>query len=441
MLKSLRSIIFPPLIIWFLSRLLIVLVAMIIVPIAAQNQTVAQLILPGISIPIDPPYDQYGWWDRFFAWDSIWYYRIVHSGYEYADDTRQHSVAFFPLYPLLTWLGMRIGFSFPIAALLVNNLAFLAALIVLYHWVQERYNSKIAWWAIAFMAWCPYSLYCTVIYTEGLFLLLTTASLRAFDRCNYIATAIFGSLATATRITGVALIPAMFITSFRQKRPPKAYLAAIFTGMGLVTYCIYQYILFREPLAFLRAQRGWRTSAGFAWQGWRFMFQQVFLGVDNLASGNLQNIVHPLLMLIIFFACILLWCIRSRINSHLLTYTFAVIWMVTWVLTRNPFPGSIFTRDPSVKLTLIFGGLIVLLITRPRLPMIAFAYAMFSYAIILNTGLTASVERYVYGIATIPVAFSLLLVRTPRGGYFVLGFCGLLLTIFTVQFALNQWLA
>lgn len=35
------------------------------------------------------------------------------------------------------------------------------------------------------MAWCPLSLFAGVIYTEGLYLLLSTAALRAFDKQQY----------------------------------------------------------------------------------------------------------------------------------------------------------------------------------------------------------------------------------------------------------------
>ena len=53
---------------------------------------------------------------------------------------------------------MTFGLPFAIAGTLVNNLAFLGALLVIYDWMQERYEVEIARWTIAILVWCPLSL-------------------------------------------------------------------------------------------------------------------------------------------------------------------------------------------------------------------------------------------------------------------------------------------
>jgi Gpi18-like mannosyltransferase len=100
-----------------------------------------------------------------------------------------------------------LAYPFEVAGTLVN-ICFLGAIIIVYLWVEEHHGKSAARWSSAVLAWCPFSLFGTVIYTEGLFLLLSTAALRAFDKKQYFWLALCGALATATRPTGIALIPA-----------------------------------------------------------------------------------------------------------------------------------------------------------------------------------------------------------------------------------------
>ena len=107
------------------------------------------------------------------------------------------------------------------------------------------------------LAWCPFSLFCTVIYTEGLFLFLTASALRAFERGEYIWAAFWGALTTATRGPGVALIPAFWLTAWREKRPPLAYAAGFASAIGLFLFSLYCGIDLGDPLAFIRIQKAW----------------------------------------------------------------------------------------------------------------------------------------------------------------------------------------
>ena len=108
---------------WLISRIVII-VAML-------------LIAPTLPIAENAQAPTFGW-DVFYAWDSIWYHRIVAVGYEFVNDGKQYSVAFFPLLPLLTRVIMYSGISFEVAATLINNAAFLGALIIFYSWVKEE---------------------------------------------------------------------------------------------------------------------------------------------------------------------------------------------------------------------------------------------------------------------------------------------------------------
>ena len=152
-------------------------------------------------------------WQAFANWDGVWYQKIATFGYEYVPDGHAHSVAFFPLFPLLSHSLMLLGLPFPIAGLIVSNLAFMGALLVIYLWTREQFNQTVAAWSVIVLSWCPLSLYGSLAYTEGLFLLLSSLALHAFEKRRYFWASVWGALMTATRITGVTLIPTFFVVS------------------------------------------------------------------------------------------------------------------------------------------------------------------------------------------------------------------------------------
>ncbi|BAZ38868.1 hypothetical protein NIES4101_48130 [Calothrix sp. NIES-4101] len=404
---------------WLISRFIIFFVMFAVMPIAAKT----------LHINIH----QYGWWDVLFAWDSAWYYQIVTRGYNYGLDftKTQYSVAFFPLYPLLIWALTQIKIPVVVAGLLINNLAFFAALIVLYAWVEERYDQNIARWATATMAWCPYSIYGTVMYTEGLFFFFSISALRAFERKQYAWAGFWGALSTATRITGITLIPAFFLSAWKQKRPITAYIASFTVAGGVLLYSLYCLIKFGDALAFLNAQKGWRTSAGFAWQGWWHMLMQIVIGGKNVALTDIKDPWYLLQFAIIIISSCLLLRFRQKIGDTKVRYSFFLLWFLLWLMAG----------DSLIKIVLIFGGLYLLWCYRSSIPLVSAIYGFFSYGIALNTGLTASVERYVYAIAPLFIASGLLFSKYPRWAYAVMAFGGLILALFCVRFAQNFWLA
>jgi Gpi18-like mannosyltransferase len=407
-----------PIAMWLSSRLLILVAMLIIAPLIPVPEN-------GIAVTFS--------WDVLHAWDSSWYEKIVTSGYDFSSDVKQiHTVAFFPLFPLLTRAVMTIGLPFKVASTLVNNIAFLSALIVLYFWVEELYGQKPARWATATLAWCPYSLYGTVIYTEGLFLLCTIAALRAFEKKQYIWAAFWGVLSTATRVPGVALIPAFLFVSWKENRDIKAYIASLTTGLGIILYSLYCQLKFGDALAFIHAQKAWRGDAtGFALQGWWKMLMQITVGFTNWEFGYIKEPLHPLLFLIIIICGCLLWHFRLKLGNRKFRYGLYFLWLLLWLLTG----------DEIFKIILVFGGIYLLWLSRNKIPLVTVVYGFSSLALILNTGITASAERYAYGIISLSIAFGLLLERYPRWGYPIMYFFAILLGHFSVRFARDLWVA
>jgi Gpi18-like mannosyltransferase len=237
---------------WLLSRLLIFLAMGVIAP-----------LVPQFLIQVDPNavpnFIPALGWKMFTHFDGGAYLEIATSGYNYANG--RGNVVWFPLFPLVISGVMKLGIPSEVAGTLVNNFAFLGALVILHSWVKEHSGIVAARWTIAVLAWCPFSLFGTVIYTEGLFLLVTTAALRAFDRGHYRWAILWGAMATATRVPGTALVPAFLFVSWKEKRPTVAYITAFAVGIGLIAFSLYCGFAFGDFLAFVHGQKAWQQAS------------------------------------------------------------------------------------------------------------------------------------------------------------------------------------
>lgn len=402
--------------IWLFSRLLVITTMLLIAPLLPAP--------PGGIVP------QFGW-QVFAAWDGEWYQKIITNGYEYIADGKQHSVAFFPLFPLVVKGVMALGLPFNIAGTLVNNFAFLGALLLVFNWVESTSGSSAARWTVATLAWCPFSLYGTVTYTEGLFLLLSTAALRAYEKQQYGSVALWGAMASATRVTGAMLVPTFLFMSWQEGRSKRAYLASLATSGGLLLFSGYCWLRFGDAWAFVHVQPAWGGSAGLAWQGWLTLVRQAIVGSIDASTGAIKNPLHGLLFGSICAAAWLLWRFRQKLDSIKVGYVFCIFGFVLWLL------GG----DRLLKLIMVFGGIFLLWHFKNQISRVVVVYGFFTLALLLNAGRTISVDRYAYGIVSLSIALGLLLSRYPRWGYFIMLFFALNLIQVAILFSQKIWVA
>ncbi|MEB3181975.1 MAG: hypothetical protein VKL59_23505 [Nostocaceae cyanobacterium] len=407
---------FFPTAMWLFSRCFIFITMLLIAPLLPAPPD-------GIKATVDL--------GVFAAWDTGWYHSIVTNGYQYGTDGQPYSVAFFPLFPLFVRIVMNLGLSFELAGILVNNLAFLGALIVLFTWMKERHGITRARWGTAVLAWCPLSLFGTVIYTEGVYLLFSTAALRAFDKKQYLWTAIWGTCATMSRPTGIALVPAFVFAVWKERRGAIALLASLAAGGGLFIYSMYCLLRFDDALAFVNAQKAWRPSLGFDWPRWWKMIVQIVAGTANWKAGYIVDPWHPLIFVLIMVCGYLLWHFRSKVGRTKLDYGLGALAFFLWLLAGDPLTNAV----------MVFGGIYLLWRLRAELRFITVAYGFCGIGLLLASGGTISLNRLAYGIVSLSIGLGLLIARYPRWGYMVMGFFLLLLTSFSIRFAQDLWVA
>jgi Gpi18-like mannosyltransferase len=367
-IKSTKSIFFVASV-WLLSRLVILVGMQLIAPLLPIS------LMHGSTTPTIG-------WQLFSNWDGYWYKSIAVSGYSYTGYDQvnlenQSSIAFFPLFPLVTRAVMSIGLPFEVAGTVVNNLAFLGALGTLYNWVEERHGINAARWSTAVLAWSPLSIFGTVTYTEGLFLLLTTASLQAFDKRQYAKAALWGAMATATRAYGVALIPTFLLVAWRDRRPAIAYFIAFLTGGGLLLFSLYCAFRFADPLAFVHAQKGWQVQTGFNGKVWWDLFTQ-----DLLFRKGWSTAFFAVTKIVTFFgSSYLLWHLRAKLGIIAATYGFCAISMI------------------------------------------------------IASGASLSIERFIFGIVSVSIALGLLLSGNHKWGYATISIFAIFLLYYSTRFA------
>lgn len=189
-----------------------------------------------------------------FPWanfDGVHYLSIASEGYN-------HTEGYFPVYPFLIRLVAKIfGGGQPFSAayffsgLLLANLFFVAAMLVFYKLLRLDYATVFVKKVVLFLLFFPTAFYFVSVYTESLFLLLVLSSLYFARKGQWLRACLLGMLVTATRIVGVAIIPALFyeiVKAGKIKRPEVLYL--LLTPIGIGLYAIYNYFYVGSWLAF-----------------------------------------------------------------------------------------------------------------------------------------------------------------------------------------------
>jgi len=167
---------------------------------------------------------------------------------------------YFPLFPILSkFLSLLIGGGFKDIAtsgLIVSHLSFFLALIGVWRLVGLDYKRDIARLTILFILLFPTSFYFGAYYTESLFLALAVWALYFARKRKWLLAGLLGAGLTATRITGLALLPAVAYEVWKTKKEnPKLNLffpiiSILLIPVGLGIYMLYLNKTTGNPLEF-----------------------------------------------------------------------------------------------------------------------------------------------------------------------------------------------
>lgn len=173
------------------------------------------------------------------------------------------NAGFFPLFPLsiyVSTLPFKGTLSFdPIqyfVAIILVSAYFLIALSVFHKLLRFDYKENIAIWAIIFLLIFPTSFFYAAIYSESLFLLLSLLAFYFSRSKKWLIAGLFAGFLSATRLVGIAMLPALLYEYFRHEKNKSATkLISIFLSpLGLIAYAFYNFQKWGSPFYFIEAQ-------------------------------------------------------------------------------------------------------------------------------------------------------------------------------------------
>lgn len=324
-------------------------------------------------------------WANF---DGIHYLSIAQAGYGL------YQQAFFPFYPsLIRWLAKFSG-DYLFFALLISHLAFFGALFFLYKLLVLDYSPKFSKNVIVWLLIFPTSFYFVSVYTEALFLFLTLGCFYFFRTKKWWLAGILGAAASATRVVGIFLLPALIWEWWEERKSlnlGKKILSLIFIFLipaGLLSYMRYLAIHYGDPLYFAHVLE--------------------YFGVQKTSRK-----------------IILLYQVFWRYFKMILTTKADPLYFVVWLelLTALAFLGL-----------LVYGYL-----KKIRLSWLIFGAA--AYILPTLTGTFSSLPRYVLVIFPAFVAWEMLVEKCQRGRIIYSILSIILLIISVILFTRGYWLA
>lgn len=207
-------------------------------------------------------------WDTFARYDTGYYEGIAWGGYAPVPGGRSN-IAYFPVYPML----MRaVGSLFErhqaihyLSGVGIAWTCFVLAMVALYFLARLDLPAAGAERAVLLTAIFPFGFFYGVAYSESTFLLFLVLAFYLFRTKRWMLGGLCGAVATATRVPGVLMLPALAWVAWRSVGPARrdrfsAAAGLLLAGSGFGAYCFYIYRLTGNPLEWLVTLERWGSQ-------------------------------------------------------------------------------------------------------------------------------------------------------------------------------------
>ncbi|QBD80264.1 hypothetical protein EPA93_31515 [Ktedonosporobacter rubrisoli] len=327
-------------------------------------------------------------------------YRMDMAGYHLH---HPYTAAFFPLYPLLIHgFGLLFGGSFIahyIASLLISNLSFFIASILLYRLVCNDFGDVIARRSLFFLAFHPFAVFFFLGYSESLFLMFCLGSLCFLRRgrpLDWWLAGLCGAGAILTRGTGIILLllfSVAFLKHFwvelrawfehkqsifkegRWRAMLNALLPMTFIPLALGLYMLYLWINWQDPWLFSHGEEHiWGRHITWPWMGTFEAIYNLLFTTHGCDARNLTDLIFTIGPLAIIIAG---W---KRLPLDYLIFALAV----ALFSLLYPWPGHALASAPRFLLIMFPVGVMLALWSARSMARRAFEVIWLTF-FVLNT--------------------------------------------------------
>jgi Gpi18-like mannosyltransferase len=175
----------------------------------------------------------------FANYDGEHYLSIAQNGY------KSLQYFYFPLFPVLTGIVSKLtdkGIqSIALTGMFISNFAFLISLIGFWKLIKIDFSEKIAKISLILLLVFPASFYFASFYTESLFLMFVIWSFYFARKRKWLLAAILGAFCSATRSTGILLLPVLIVEYYFYEKNKKlsTFLTLFLIPIGLTLYMLF----------------------------------------------------------------------------------------------------------------------------------------------------------------------------------------------------------
>jgi hypothetical protein len=269
-------------------------------------------------------------------WDPAHYVRIADVGYRSSGEDALF-IVFFPLFPLLVAGAGIVVRNLVVASLLVTTLSSVAAGWLLHRLTGLDRGPEQSWGATIVLFSFPTAYALFAPYSEAVFLMCVLGSVYAARTGRWWLAGVAGAAATATRMVGLALVPALLVEAFvaqRGKGERGRKLAAIaLVPLGFLSYLLVNQVVHGDPFHFLQVQdEHWFQHAVPPWV-------PVTDAIESMRGTELtveSFLVHPARLVALAFALAVLafgWRAMRWTDRTFTVATMLMVLSASWLIS------------------------------------------------------------------------------------------------------------
>lgn len=294
--------------------------------------------------------------DIWSRWDAPHYVGLIKNWYVNVGDPRFH-IVFFPLYPAIgRLLHLATGLSALACGYLISNLAFLGCGIAMFRLVELSQGAAGGARATWLFMLSPLTLFCSVPYTESVFLLTTLLAVYCARKGRFVWAVVFGALSANARMLGMATAIPIFYELLRAShdKPLKRYalsaLKVIPVSLGLLAYLLLNYEVTGDPLRFMTYQsEHWSQNFGSLFNTAAYSFRNA---LDYESFYYRIGVWMPQIVAMILILAIMISVLRSAHPGDMgyyAVYFYAAV-APTWLLSGPRYLTALYAVYPALAL-------------------------------------------------------------------------------------------